>query len=110
VVPADAVAVAVPAGRDDRQFGVSELGSPRDGQRPPVDRVEAVGLEVARELARAADTRDEQDLLRVLAELRGGSFQRLEDAEVTTARTPGRLRLDSRRELVAFDLPVLPDG
>jgi len=93
VVPADAVAVAVAAGRDDLEFGVGELRRAGDGQRAPVDRVVAVTLEVAVQLAGTADAGDQQHLVGVTAHLGHRLFQRLQDAEVATARAPRRLWL-----------------
>src|SRR5262249_10279840 len=59
----------------------------RDRRRPPVDRVEAVGVHVVREAARAADPRDEHDVLPRDAEVRHHLLYGAEDGVVAAART-----------------------
>ena len=109
VVAADAVAVAVAAGRDDREARVREFGGAGDGERAAVDGVEPVALEVAVELAGAADACTEEHRVGAQPQLRGGTLQRLQDAEVTTARTPRRLWLEAGRELVLVVLCLFTD-
>jgi hypothetical protein len=74
-----------------------------------VDRVEPITVEIAVQLARTADSRHEQRLLRGPAGLRERLLQRLQDAEVTAARTPGGLWLYAWRVLFAFDFALFVD-
>ncbi len=75
------------------------------GQRAAVHAVEAVGRRVAGDAARAADARDERDLVRRPADGRQRAVDRLHDAEVAAARAPDRLEV----ALVVLRL-VLLDG
>jgi len=109
VVAADAVVVAVAARRDDGQLQVGELRCTRDREFTAVDGVEAVAVEVAVELPRTADAGEQRHLVGVLSDFGHGLFQRLQDAEVATARTPRRLRFDTGRELVSFGLSFVAD-
>jgi hypothetical protein len=69
VVAADAEAVAVAGDDPDVELGVGQLDAGRDRGRAAVDRVEAVGVHVVREAARAADAGHEHGLLLADAEL-----------------------------------------
>ena len=95
---ADRAAVAVAHHDEHGEVGAVQLDARRDRQRAPVNAVEAVGLEVVREAARAADAGDEHRLLRL--ELLGDE-QLLHGGEhrvVAAAGTPARRSvLRSRR-------------
>src|SRR5207302_1378735 len=69
VVAADAEAVAVAAGDYDLEAVVAELRPGRDRQRAPVQRVHAVGVDVAGQVGRAADSADGEQLVRQEAQL-----------------------------------------
>jgi hypothetical protein len=63
VVAADRERVAVAGDDPDREIGTRGREPGRDRRRAPVDRVHPVRLHVVREASRAADARDEDDLL-----------------------------------------------
>src|SRR5205823_7067667 len=63
VVPADAEAVPIAARNHHLETMVAELGSGRDGQRAAVERMHAVGVDVARQVGGAADSADGEDLV-----------------------------------------------
>jgi len=65
VVSADPVGVAVAVDHDHPQVRVSEMSAGGNGQRPAVDRHEAVGVQVIRQLAPATDTAYDQRLVRL---------------------------------------------
>src|SRR5699024_8045863 len=104
---ADAVPIAVATRRDHLQSWVREFRRTGDRQRAPVDRVHPIRLEVAVQLARTADARHQERLVRCAPDFGHRTLECLEHAEVATARTPRRLRLDARRERLSLDLLVL---
>ena len=91
VVAADGEAVAVAGDDPHGQVGVHRLQPRGDGGRPPVDGVDAVGVHVVREAARAADARDEDDLLPGDADLRKDLLHLREDGIVAAAGAPPHL-------------------
>ena len=93
VAAADREAVAVAAGHQHQQVGVGDLDALGDGQRAAVDAVEAVGRGVAGDAARAADARDEGDLVGRPADGRQRAVERLQHAEVPAAGAPDRLEV-----------------
>src|SRR5260370_10121511 len=72
---------------------VAELGSGRDRERAPVQRVHAVGVDVAGEVGGANDPGDGEDLVRQEAQLGDGGLERVENAEIAAARAPVGVRL-----------------
>src|SRR5882757_5065614 len=107
VVAADRQRIAVTGHDPDRKVFAGQRETGRDGGRATVDRVEAVGLEVVREAARAADAADEHHVLALQAQLRQEVADGVEDDVVTAAGAPadflvagevlGLLRLVRRR-------------
>ena len=73
VVAADGQAVAVAGDHPHLQLGPRALQSGGQGRGAAVDRVDAVGVHVVREAARAADAGDEDDVLPGDAQLRAAS-------------------------------------
>jgi len=71
--------------------------------------MEAVALEVRRELTRTADAGHQLDLVGVLVEFGKRLFQSLEDAEVAASRTPRRLRFELRRVVVGLYFAFFAD-
>jgi hypothetical protein len=102
VVAADREAVAVTGDDEDRQVGPGDLEPRGDRRRAAVDRVEAVGVHVVREAARAADPRDEQELLARDAQLRHELLHGREDRVVPAAGAPPDLLV--RDEVLAGEL------
>ena len=96
VVAADRQPVAVAGDDPDVELGIGELDARRDRRRAAVDGVEAVGLDVVGEAARAADAGDEHGVLRARADLGQGPLHRLEDRSSRRSRgtsaLPGRCR------------------
>src|SRR3954452_3665883 len=91
VVAADRHEVAVAAHHPHRQVGTGGREAGRDGRRPPVDRVHAVGVEVVGEPGRAADAGDADDVLALQPELGQERLHRGEDRVVTATRAPSDL-------------------
>src|SRR5438093_9863956 len=90
MVQSDPIAVAVSTSGDDGHGMVGEPGASGEGQGPAVQRVHPVGAEEARQVRGAADPGDNQYLVRLEPHLGTGLEQRIQDAEVTAARTPIR--------------------
>src|SRR6478672_9314040 len=91
MVTADRERVAVTADHPHGEIGPRDREASRDRGRTAVDRVHAVRLHVVREARRAADARDEDDLLLRDAELRHEALYRGEDRVVAAARAPANL-------------------
>ena len=87
VVAADRQRVAVAGDHPHVEVGSGHGEAGGDGRRPPVDAVDAVGVHVVREAARAADARDEHDLLGLDAELGHQHLDR--GAGCRSRRSPG---------------------
>ena len=64
-----------------------------DGQRAPVQRVHAVGVDEAGQVRRAANAADGHDLMRLEAEFEQRGLQRGQHGEIPAARTPVRMDL-----------------
>src|SRR3990170_1049143 len=88
VVAADREPVAVAGHDENLELGPRQLEPGGDSRRPPVDRVEAVRVHVVREAARAADPRDEHDVLFLKTEGRHRLLHRAQDGVVPTAPAP----------------------
>ena len=88
-----------------------DVGEPgRDRRRAAVDRVHPVRLHVVREARRAADPRDEDDLLARDPELGHERLRRREDRVVAAARAPADLLvgLEVLRRQLQGPLPLPP--
>src|SRR5713226_2088026 len=88
VVAADREPVAVARHHEHLEVRPREAQARRDGRRPAVDRVEAVGVHVVREPARAADPGDEDDVLLRDAEVGHRLLRRRQDRVVPAAGAP----------------------
>ena len=88
MVAADAETVAVAAGADDFQLVVAQLDAGGHRQRAAVQRVHAVGVDVARQVGGAADAADDADLMRLQAQLEDRCLERGEDGEIAAAGAP----------------------
>src|SRR6266508_544197 len=91
VVAADAQTVAITRDDEDLQLGPRQLEPGGDGRRAAMDRVKAVRVHVVREAARAADTRDEHDVLLRNAKARHRLLDRAQDGVVPAARAPAHV-------------------
>ncbi len=91
VVAADRQAVSVPRDHEDLELGPGELEPGRQGRGAAVDGVEAVGVHVVREAARAADARDEHDVLSRDAEIGHRLLHRAQDGVVPAAGAPAHV-------------------
>src|SRR5256886_7795540 len=89
----DSVSGPVAAGHDDLEIRIRELRALRDRQRSSMNRVESVRRKEVRQVARASDPRDDQDVPRLELERVDRGLERPQDREVAAARTPGRLDL-----------------
>ena len=69
VVAADRQRVAVAGDDPDHEVGAGRLEARRERRRTAVDRVEPEGVHVVRQPTRAADARDEDDVLLLVAEV-----------------------------------------
>src|ERR1041385_4035242 len=67
---------------------IAELDPGGDGKGAAMQGVHAIGVDVTRQIRRAADTADDADLVRREAELEHGGLERSEDGEVAAARAP----------------------
>ena len=95
VVSADAVAVAVAAGDEHGERLVGHLHPGRHRQRPPVQGVHAVGVEVSGKVRRTADAAHAHDLVRGQTQLGHRHLGGPQQGEVAAARTP-----------IGIDLPL----
>src|SRR5207237_6814534 len=93
VAEADPVSVAVPAGDDDVQLRVRELGALRDREGPAVERMESVRRQEMREVARATDARDDEDVPRLELERMDRGLEGAQHRKVAASGAPGRLDL-----------------
>src|SRR2546422_4132758 len=88
VVAADREPVAVPRHDEHLEIRARQPEPGGDGRRAAVDRMEPVGVHVVREAARAADPRDEDDVLLGDAEVRHRLLHRREDRVVPAPGAP----------------------
>ena len=91
VVAADGQRVAVTGDDPHRQVRPRGRQPGRDRRRAAVDRVHAVGVHVVREPARAADARDEHDVLPAQPQLGQEALHRGEDRVVPAPGAPAHL-------------------
>lgn len=91
MVTTDRQRVAVTGHHPHRQVLTSQCQTGRDGRGTPVNRVHAIGVQVVREPAGAADTADEHDVLALEAKLGQEAADGVEDDVVTAARAPAHL-------------------
>ena len=91
VVAADRQGVAVAGHDPDREVGARQREPGGERRRAAVDAVDAVGVHVVGEAARAADPGDEDDSLRRQPQLGQELLDRGEDRVVAAARAPARL-------------------
>jgi hypothetical protein len=89
VIPALSVAIAVTAHSENRQLRIGHLGPGSRGERSAVKDVEHVAVEVVRQFARLADTRDHEHPVGLDVELNEGALDRCQDGEIAAARAPG---------------------
>ena len=85
---ADAVAVAVPANRDNGERMVGELDGRCGRERAAVQALEAVCLDEMGQLAAAAHARNHRDFVRHPAGLHKRLFERDEDGKITATGAP----------------------
>src|SRR6185369_3237105 len=85
-----------------RKLGIGELDAGGDRKRAPVDAVEAVGVHVIREAARASDSRYEYELLPRNSQARQKALNGGEHGVVRASRTP--LYFLPRNEVFANEL------
>ena len=88
VVAADGHRVAVAHVYPHAEGGVGEFDAGGDGAGATVDAVEAVGVDIVGDTARAADTGDHADVLFLVARLGEGGQQGGEDGVVATTGAP----------------------
>src|SRR5215510_639375 len=88
VVAADRESVAVTRHHEDLEIWPRHPESRRDRRRAAVDRVEAVGVHVVREPARAADARDKDDVFLRDPEVGHRLLDGRQDRVVPAARAP----------------------
>ncbi len=88
VIAADGQRVAVTGDDPNREVLARGGETGRDRRRTAVDRVHAVRVHVVREARRAADTRDEDDVLARDVQLGHEALHRGEDGVVTAPRAP----------------------
>ena len=88
VIAADAITVAVAARADDFELVVRQLDTCGDSEGPAMQGVHTVGVDITRQVRRAADAADDTDLMRPQAQVEERSLQRGENGEVAAARTP----------------------
>src|SRR5215510_3831989 len=91
VVAADREPVAVTRDHEDLQLGPRHPEPGGDRRRPAVDRVEAVGVHVVREAARAADSGNEDDVLLGNPQVGHRFLDRRQDGVVAAARAPAHV-------------------
>src|SRR5215467_4694107 len=91
MVAADREPVAVARHHEDLEIWPRHPEPGRDRRRAAVDRVEAVGVHVVREPARAADARDEDDVLLRDAQVRHRLLNGRQDRVVSAARAPANV-------------------
>src|SRR5882672_7316174 len=88
MVAADAEAISVAAGADDFQFVVAELDAGGHGERSAMQRVHAVGVDIARQVRGAADAANNTDLMRLQAQVEERGLEGGEDREIAATGTP----------------------
>ena len=110
VVAADRQPVAVAGDHPDIELGARDLEPRRDRRRAAVDRVEAVGVHVVREPARAADAADEHGVLALDADLRERALHGREDRVVAAARAPPHVLVGLEVLLGQLDLDCFGHG
>src|SRR5262249_47186377 len=91
MVAANRQCIAVAGHDPDRELRSRDLEPGRQSRCPTVDGMEAVGVHVVREPARAADPGDEDEVLARHAELWQEFLHLGEDGVVTTARAPAHV-------------------
>lgn len=91
VVAPDRKGIAVTGDHPNREVFAGQRETGRNCRSAPVDRVEAIGLEVVREAARAADPADEHDVLATQPQLRQEIADGVENDVVATAGAPADL-------------------
>ena len=91
VIAPDAEPVTVARDHEHLQLGPSQLEAGGQGGSATVDGVEAVGVHVVRETARAADSRDEHDVLLGDPQIGHGLLHRAQDGVVPAAGTPAHV-------------------
>src|SRR5437588_8066646 len=88
MVAANAEPVAIAAGADDFQFVVAELDAGSYGKGAAMQRVHAIGVDVAGQVRGAADAADDADLVRLKTQLEHRGLERREHGEIAAAGTP----------------------
>src|SRR4029450_8672062 len=108
VVAADRQRVAVAGDHPDREIGARDPQPGRNGRRPAMDGGEAVGVDVVWEAARAADARDEHEVLAWHAQLGQELLHLREDRVVPAAGTPADVLIGN--EVLAIERNGAHDG
>src|SRR6185295_14329108 len=103
VVAADRQRVAVAGGHPHLELGVGDPDAGGHRRSAPVDRVEAVGVDVVREAAGAADARHHHHLVLRESQLREDLLRGVQDRVVPAAGAPADL-------LVALEVLLGVDG
>ena len=88
VAGADAVPVTVAAEREHREARVRKTPAGGDREHATVQRVEAIRVHVMRRLPRAADAREQRDLVGIELQLRERHLDPGQNSEIAAARTP----------------------
>src|SRR5690242_14934783 len=91
MIAADSEAVSVTAGDEDGKTVVGELDAGGHGEGASVERVHAVGVDVAGEVGGASDAADGADLMVGNLQLDQGFLHGGEDAEIAASGTPVRI-------------------
>src|SRR5207244_1812096 len=84
----DSIAITIASDCYHRQLMVRQLRASRDRQRPAVQRVQAVSINVVGRLPRTADAGNHRDPMRRNLQLKERLLDRAQDSEVAAARTP----------------------
>jgi len=108
MVPSDGVAVAVAAGHDDLQFVVGELGARGHCQGATVQRMHTVGINISRQVGRAADAANGHHLMGLELKLSERLLERGENTEIPAAGTP--IRVHFPLEVLDGQLRTSPFG
>src|SRR5581483_11482777 len=93
VIAADRDTIPIAADRDHLQRRRRQLRAGRNRECAPVQRVEAVGFDIARKARRAANARYDDRVVRLDLQLGERAIERVEHTEVAAAGTPHRLQI-----------------
>ena len=88
---ADSVTIAITTGDDYLEIRIRKLNAAGHGNSAPVQRVDAVSVHIPGQVRGAADAGNNDHVFRRDSGFGGAHLDALQDAEVTTARTPIRI-------------------